>query len=161
MGAPTALTTSSLGPHSYDPGILPSLGLWITAIPEDSIDFDFNDAQASLRVQNVCVFDAFSVPNSLTANHPLFGIARAHIDSLVMRWSAIKRRVHVHDLADKFSGDFIEDSATVAVTASTQPSAPPLSIGAFHGFRFVSDAAATSTTNFAQIGQMQDGVFFV
>ena len=161
MGPPTPSTTSSLGPHSYDPGVLPSLGFWITAIPEDSIEFEFDEASASMKVRDVCVFDAFTIPNSLTANHPLYGIGRAKIDSLVLRWSGIKRTVHVHDVADKFSGDFIEDSATVQVMATTQASSPPLTIGAFHGFRFVSDAAVTTHTNFAQIGKMQDGVFFV
>jgi len=114
-----------------------------------------------MTVRDVCVFDAFTIPNSLTPNHPLFGIGRARIDSLVLRWSGINRMVHVHDVPNKFSGDFIEDSATVAVTASTQPSAPPLTIGTFDGFRFVSDAGVTSHSNFAQIGKMQDGVFFV
>lgn len=158
MGSNSAV--SSLGPHSYDPGLLPSGAFWITRIPEDSIDFEFDEAEASMSIRNVCLFDAFTVPNSLTANHPFFGIARAEINSLVMRWQGVKRKVHVENPSAGFSGDFIEDTATIAVTATTQASSPPFTSLALHGFRFVSDPAATSKSNFAQIGRMQDGVFF-
>jgi hypothetical protein len=113
-----------------------------------------------MSIRNVCLFDAFTVPNSLIANHPLFGIARAEINSLVMRWQGVKRKVHVENHSVGFSGDFIEDTATIAVTATTQASSPPFTPLALHGFRFVSDPAATSKSAFAQIGRMQDGVFF-
>jgi hypothetical protein len=142
-----------LGLHSYDPGIAPTLALWVIAIPEGAAKSDLNDGRAELHLRNICsVFDAFSVPNSLTPAHPLGNIVSAAIESLDLTWSGITRSIiGFSDPVNQFSGDFFETSASINVTVQTQKSTG-------HGFRFVS--SATTTVNFAQIGRERNGVFF-
>ena len=112
-----------------------------------------DDGTAELHVRNICsVFDAFSVPNSLTPTHPLGNIVSAIIESLDMKWSGVTRRIiGFSDPSNRFSGDFFETSASIQVSVRTLKSTG-------HGFRFVS--SATTKVNFAQIGRETNGVFF-
>jgi hypothetical protein len=140
-----------LGPHSYDPGITPSLVTWTTPIPEDGVEINLHRGRASLRVRNVCVFDAFTVRNSLTLNHP-DGIVGATIDSMHLAWSGVTREIPGFSApVNGFAGDFVETAASIEVTVTTQNKDG-------HGFRFVSDA--TTAIHFAQIGRERNGVFF-
>jgi hypothetical protein len=125
----------------------------VTPIPDGGAESDFDDGTAELHVRNICsVFDAFSVPNSLTPTHPLGNIVGAVIESLDLKWSGITRSViGFSDPVNQFSGDFFETSAAISVTARTE-----MSTG--HGFRFVS--SATTQVNFAQFGRETNGVFF-
>jgi len=150
-----------LGPHSYDPGVSENDVVWTTEIPEDSIEFDLREEEASLHVKNVLVFDAFTVPNSLSTFHPL-GKVHAIINSLRMEWRGTTNRRTHSDCNDAFRGSFFEDSATIEVIATTPPvpatTCPPRA--ARNGFKFVSDPAHTTITHFAQIGREHNGVFF-
>ncbi len=142
-----------MGAHSYDPGLLPTGTFWITPIPEDAVEVDFDEGEAELRVRDVCVLDALTVANSLNPAHPR-GLFRALINSLRIRWSGLKRTVPgFRDSTNKFAGDFLETSATIEVTATTPPETGP-------GFRFLSDAPETTETLFAQIGRERNGGFF-
>jgi hypothetical protein len=124
----------------------------VTPIPNGGARADFDKGTAELHLRNVCVFDAFSVPNSLTPTHPLGNIVGAVIESLDLRWSGITRSIlGFSDPVNQFSGDFFETSATIQVTATTKKSTG-------HGFRFVS--SATTEVTFAQFGQETNGVFF-
>jgi hypothetical protein len=69
-----------------------------------------------------------------------------------MHWSGVKRRISFTstDPDDRFAGDFIENTATIEVDVVTLPSTG-------HGFRFVSDPAGTTVSNFAQIGRERNG----
>jgi hypothetical protein len=158
---PTAPGASPLGPHSYDPGVDENDVVWTTEIPESSIDFDFDDEEASLHVKNVLVFDAFTVPNSLDTHHPM-GKVHAIINSLKMEWRGTTMRRSHSDCTDAFRGSYFEDIATIEVTATTPPgparACPPTA--ARNGFRFVSDPAKTSVSHFAQIGREHNGIFF-
>ncbi len=150
-----------MGPHSYDPGLSESEVIWSTEVPEESIKVSFGKEEASLRLRNVLVFDTFTVPNSLDQHHPIPKV-NAVINSLRIKWSGtIARKSHT-DCVDAFRGSFLENAATIEVTATTPPmpasSCPPRV--ARHGFRFVSDPAETTISHFAQIGREQNGVFF-
>ena len=115
---------------------------------------DLDAGTAELHAENICaVFDAFTVPNSLSKDRPL-GFVSGRIESIDLKWSGvIKSFLGVHDTANQFAGDFFEiGNVTIAVTALT-----PVSTG--HGFRFVSDPAST-IVNYAQIGSERNGVFF-
>lgn len=135
--------------------------MWNAAIPSGSVEFDLEDEEATLNVKNVLVFDGFTVPNSLNTFHPL-GHANAVMNSLRMKWSGTTNRRSVNDCADAFRGDFLENTATIAVTATTPPTpartCPPTPPR--NGFRFVSDPASTSISHFAQIGREHNGVFY-
>lgn len=49
--------------HSYDPGFLPTGTFWITPIPEDAVEVDFDEGEAQFRLKDVCVFDFLTVEN--------------------------------------------------------------------------------------------------
>ena len=68
--------------------------------------------------------------------------------SFHLRWHGVKQRVRVRDTSNDFAGRFIEDTAEIGWSAREA------------GFRFVSDPARTSTTEFALIGQESNGRFF-
>jgi hypothetical protein len=107
------------------------------------------------------VFDGFTVPNALDEAHPA-GRVNSIIDSLRIEWSGTTRETSFSDCGvNGFRGNFLENSATIEVTATTPPlperSCPPRP--ARNGFRFVSDPAHTTVSHFAQIGRERNGVF--
>jgi hypothetical protein len=123
-------------------------------VPEGSGKVDLAAGSAELHAENICaVFDAFTVPNSVSPDRPL-GFVSGRIDSVDIKWSGIiKSFIGVHDVVNHFAGDFFQiANVTIAVTAVT-----PVSTG--HGFQFVSDPAST-VVNYAQIGSERNGVFF-
>jgi len=147
-----------LGPHSYDPGVSPTLGLWTIEIPEGSVDVDLDEGEAVLHLENVCrVFDAFSVPNSLNPLHPL-GLVSGFLQSLRIQWKGITKKLSFSN-GKTFKGDFIENSATIAVTVRTPHTKPPFTPTPQDGFQFVADPAST-VSNFAQIGHESNGALF-
>lgn len=150
---PATPNGSPLGFHSYDPGIAAgSLVMWAASFPTGSGKVDTDGGTAELHVRNVCVFDAFTVPNSFDPNHAM-GIFSAIINSMKIEWSGVTRSVlEFSDATNKFRGDFFECSAKIAVSATT-----PKDTG--HGFHFESDPATTHT-NFAQFGTEHNGMFF-
>jgi len=84
---------------------------------------------ASLRAENVCVFDAFTVPNSLDLARPLGNLVKGVINRLHIEWSGVERTISgFSDSTDQFRGDFIENSARIEVVVTT-----PASTG--HGFK--------------------------
>jgi hypothetical protein len=135
--------------------------MWNAAIPLGAVDVDLDEEEATLHVKNVVVFDGFTVPNSLNTFHPM-GHVNSVINSLRLRWKGMKDVKSVRDCEDGFRGRFIEDSATIEVTATTPPTparvCPPTP--ARNGFQFVSDPAETTVSHFAQIGREQNGAFF-
>jgi hypothetical protein len=140
--------------HSWDAGISESLTFWTIPVPEDAGEVDLDDGTAEFHAENICaVFDAFTVPNSLSPDRPL-GFVSGRIDSVDIKWSGVtKSFLGIHDAANHFMGNFFQiGNVTIAVTATT-----PKSTG--HGFRFVSDPA-TTTVNYAQIGSERNGVYF-
>jgi hypothetical protein len=123
-------------------------------VPEGSGEVDLDDGTAEFHAENICaVFDAFTVPNSISPDRPL-GFVSGRIDSVEIKWRGVtKSFMGVHDATNHFSGDFLQiGMVTIAVTATT-----PKTTG--HGFRFVSDPATTKV-NYAEIGRERNGVFF-
>ena len=104
-----------------------------------------------LEARNISLGDTFTVDNSFSGT---FARVPAVFDSLRIEWRGIMNTIRFSDAADKFAGYFLENSATIEVTASTPPS------GSLHGYRFVSDAASTTISHFAQIGHEHNGAFF-
>lgn len=137
--------------HSYDPGTSRNGVFWTTAVPWDSVEFDFEEGKAQLRLRNIPVFDVFIVPNSLDGDRPRGAPVSARIDTLDLRWSGVTRTTSFTstDPRDMFAGTFKETGAHITVTATT-----PRATG--HGFRFVSDPN-TGATEYAQIGIHRSG----
>jgi hypothetical protein len=146
----------SASPHSYDLGISRTTLFWTAPITPSSVEVNFDEGEAELEIRNYCVLDAFTIPNSVDAAHPLGHPVAAVINCLKMRWSGIKEMTSFTstDPLDHFAGDFIENSTTMELDVTTLPSTG-------HGFHFVSDPPATTITNFAQIGKERNGKFAV
>jgi len=158
-----------LGLHSWDAGVSPTSVAWVAQIPEGSVHVNLDNGSASLHASNICVFDAFTVGNSLNTARPLGNLVKGVINSLHIEWSGVSRRVSgFSDSANCFRGDFVENTATISVTAttprnvSTQPN--PNGQGCvtkdLHGFRFVSGPARMNVSDVAQIGSESNGIFF-
>jgi len=81
------------------------------------------------------------------------------INSLEMEWSGVISKDTANQSMNKMRGTFVENTATIAVTATT-PRTMVTTLSNGNGFKFVSDPASTSKSNFAQIGQEQNGIFF-
>jgi hypothetical protein len=104
---------------------------------------------AALLIGNIPVFDAFTIPNSLTPSHPMGAPVTATI-SLHILWTSVSRRInHFSNAAGRFRGSFAETKVIVDVVANT----PSMN------FEAVTDPLST-VTNFAQIGHEADGFFF-
>jgi hypothetical protein len=140
-----------LGPHSYDAGISRTGVFWVARIPEESVEVQLGTGEASLDVTNLLVIDAFTVQNSLDPTHPM-DLAPGRIEALHLEWSGVTRRLEFQDPTNRFAGLFLENSASIAVTATTLPG------GERHGFTFTSEA--TTASNFAEVGRDRNGVFF-
>ena len=110
-------------------------------------------------MQNVCVYDAFTIPNSIQGVNRSVNQVKGIINSLDIDWSGILSTETANQSTNKMRGTFLETSAKIAVTATT-PRTAVTALSNGHGFRFVSDPASTSVKNFALIGHEQNGVFF-
>ena len=120
---------------------------------------DLKAGTASLHVQNACVYDAFTVPNSILGVNRPVNQAKGILDRLEMEWSGIIKRDDANEPLNQMRGSFVENTARISVTATT-PMTMVTTLSNGHGFRFVSDPASTSVSNFAQIGFERNGIFF-
>ncbi len=129
--------------HDFNPGIAPSGLFWTIRIPDESVEVELDDAEASMKLSDVEIRDFFNIGNALMRGKSVHADVNFHV-----RWSGVKKRVHTRDATNQFDGRYIEDTATMAWSAEEK------------GFKFVSDPADTSITLFAEIGHERNGVFF-
>lgn len=150
--------------HSWDAGVSQTSVAWVANIPEGSAHVDLEDGRASLHARNICLFDAFTVPNSLDTSRPLGNLVKGIVNSLDIEWSGISRTVtNFSDSANCFRGTFVENTATIAVTATTPMNTvtgPGCAFRKLDGFRFQSGPASGNVSDFAQIGHERNGIFF-
>jgi hypothetical protein len=135
--------------HDFDPGIKPYPGglFWTVPLSHDSVTVEFGAGKASMRVSDLALSDFFNIPNALFhLQDPLSTSATASFD---ITWSGpITSRKHVEDASAGFSGEFLLNQATMSWSASNG-----------QGFSFATDAKPT-TSAFAQLVKIQNGVFF-
>lgn len=112
-----------------------------------------------MHVENICVLDAFTLANSVQGVSREVNQARGIINSLHIEWSGIIATETANEPVNKMRGSFIENTAKIAVTATT-PRTMVTTLSNGHGFRFASNDASTSVSNFALIGQEQNGIYF-
>ena len=132
---------------------------WAVEIPGESSEVDLDEGTASLHVQNVCVYDSFTIPNSIMGVNRTVNQVKGIINSLDIDWSGIITTETANQPINKMRGTFVENTAKVAVTATT-PRTAVTALSNGHGFRFDSDPPSTSVNHFALIGHEQNGVFF-
>jgi hypothetical protein len=117
---------------------------WTVRLPnETGLLIDFDAAEATLTA-DLDVLDYTKLPNA----RALGPAVPAAVTYEVIWGVPSKRVVSVADKAHGFRGSFVENTASLAWSAS-QP-----------GFKFVSDAANASTSVFAQLGRERNGLFF-
>ena len=148
-----------MGPHSWDGGLSATSVFWAVEIPDGSAHVDLDSGTASLHVKNICVYDAFTVANSIMGVNRTVNQVKGIINSLEIEWSGITTIETANEPVNKMRGPFVENRAQIAVTATT-PRTMVTSLSNGHGFRFVSDPAPTSVNHFALIGHEQNGIFF-
>jgi hypothetical protein len=129
--------------HDFNPGIAPSGLFWTIRVPDERVDVDLEDATASMNLSDLEIRDFFTLTNALQGGKSVHADASFHV-----RWSGVTNRVKLRDATNQFTGNYIEDTATINWSAQEA------------GFKFVSDPANTSTTVFAEIGHERNGVFF-
>ena len=115
--------------------------------PPDGISIEFGAGKANMIAGDLAMEDYFTIPNALFRF-----LDPAEVDasvSLDITWSGpITDRSSIDDATQRFSGDFLLNQATMTWSASNEL-----------GFNFVSNPSGT-TSVFAQLGHMQNGVFF-
>jgi hypothetical protein len=148
-----------LGPHAWDGGLSPTSVFWAVRIPNGGAHVDLDRGTASLHVRNICVFDAFTVPNSIMGVNRPVNLVLGSIDALDIEWSGIQNPQPANQSVNRMRGTFGEGIASIAVKAST-PRTMVTTLSNGHGFSFVSDPASTSVNHFALVGQEQNGVYY-
>jgi hypothetical protein len=132
-----------LNPSDYHPTGL----FWTIEIPESGIQVHLGKGYALMEAINVPIFDYGNIGNAL------FGGAPRTPGTVSFRviWSGVKERVNIRNtdpIFGGFAGEFIRNTAQIEWTAITDD------------YTFVSAPLATSSSDFAEIGQERDGSFF-
>jgi hypothetical protein len=137
-------TNHSTQIHDYNPGFSPNGVFWTVRLPNDSgLLIDFDAAEATLTA-DLDLFDYTKVPNA----RALGPAVPAAVSYEVIWGLPSKREINVQDSAHVFRGRFVENTATLAFSASQA------------GFRFVSDPPSKSSSVFAELGRERNGFFF-
>jgi hypothetical protein len=153
--------------HDLNPTSFPPVGLfWTIEISEDDsgkpegdsqetgdsssggVEVELGRGSASMRVSNAPILDYGSIPNALFGGGPP---AVPGSVSFKVVWSGGSQRVNIRNtdpVYGGFEGEFIRGSAQMEWTAS---------VG---NYTFASDALATSSSSFAEIGREKNGSFF-
>ena len=96
-----------------------------------------------MEVEDAEVEDYFNIGNALTRGNSV-----AASVSLDVRWTGPGTKVKVSDTTNDFGGVFKQNTASLRW------------VGKEKGFKFVSDEASTSISNFAVLGKERNGRFF-
>lgn len=129
--------------HDFNPGITDSGLFWTIPIPDETISVNFAAGTGSFRANNVDVEDYHDVVNALLDGE--------EVDAQVswdIRWSHPLGRSKVRDVANGFTGDFVQNVAKIAWSGHTDTAS------------FVSDPAETSTNEFSLLAHERNGIFF-
>jgi hypothetical protein len=120
---------------------------WTVPIRDDAVSVHFGNGQARMTVDNMPITDYFDIPNALFRfEDPVSEPASCSFD---IRWSGpITDDSHIKNADEDYAGRFLLNQATMTWSARNTG-----------GFSFVSDPTPT-TSAFAQLGHMRNGVFF-
>jgi hypothetical protein len=153
--------------HDLNPSAFPPVGLfWTIEIAEDNsgehegdnqetgergdsgVEVEFGRGTASMRVSKAPILDYGTIQNALNGGGP--SPVPGSVSSKVV-WSGGGPKVNIRNtdpVFGGFEGQFIRDTAQMEWTAT---------VG---NYTFVSDALATSSSSFAEIGHERNGSFF-
>ena len=129
--------------HDFDPGLAPNGVFWTVPVAPNSVSVHSGEGEAAVDVNNLSLYDFFSLPNFFTGGSSAPAVVSYHL-----RWSGVTNRIKTRDVVNGFAGEFGENNATVEWSAQTDH------------FQFVSDPENTSTSYFSELGHERNGVFF-
>jgi hypothetical protein len=105
------------------------------------VQINLGKGTASLRLKDLPISDFHNIPNSLAG-----GPSVPAMVSFDVRWRDVIQRDTIRDQVNGFAGQFIENTATIQWSATTD-----------EDFAFESDE---NTFSYALIGKERNGVFF-
>jgi len=115
------------------------------AIPLDAIAVNPGAGRAVMEASNLHVLDFHDFGNAV------FGGGAPPTPATVsfrVEWFGVQQRAHVVNPDTNSTGEYVRNSARMEWTADSGD------------YVYVSDAAATSVSDFAEIGEERNGVFF-
>jgi hypothetical protein len=132
--------------HDFDPGIHPYPGGLFWTVPNPSLDsINLGRGTAHMAMSDVALNDFFNIPNALFRfQHPVSVGATASFD---IHWSGPVTSRGPVTASPGSAGELVMSSATMTWSARNDS-----------GFTFSSNPSGT-TSAFAQIGHVQNGVF--
>lgn len=146
--------------HDYNVHIDSNQVFWMVRVPDDAVDVDFRKGQATLRVDNLEVFDDHDLANSLTYGLGLPGDlgfpypkipgvfpVRATV-SFEVNWNGVLATAQIRNASQHFEGLFLETEATVRWSSQQQ------------GFTFESEAPNPTRNLISVLGRERNGAFF-
>lgn len=125
-----------------------------------AVNFDFSNAQATLSVAGLQVFDDHGIANSLTYGLGLPGdlgfpyqkippVSRVRATvSFDVEWSGSIATAQIRNTSQQFKGSFLQTGATIEWSAEE------------NGLQFQSEASNPSRNLVSVLGQEQNGAFF-
>jgi hypothetical protein len=123
---------------------MPNGVFWTTELPDDNALIVNLDAGEATLIADLDVLDYTKIPNALA----LGAAVPASVTYELRLRGPIAADMMVTDAANGFRGRFLANAATLSWSASRA------------GFKFVSDAADTSKSVFAELGRESNGLFF-
>ena len=139
-------TSFSTQVHDFDPGIDPYPGGLFWTVPKPTLGpIELGTGRASMSMANLALQDYFDIPNALFRfEDPVSTDASCRFD---VKWTGPATSTGPVDNTPGSTGQLVTTSATMTWSASNSL-----------GFRFVSNPSGT-TSAFAQLGRVQNGVF--
>jgi hypothetical protein len=135
---PTQLT-------DFNPGIASSGLFWTMALPIDAISVSLGAGSAVMQARNLQMLDFHDFGNSLFGG----GVPPTPATiSFSVEWSGVGQRAHVVNSDTNSTGEYVRNSAQMEWTANSGD------------YEYISAAASTSASDFAEIGEERNGVFF-
>ncbi|HYK90452.1 MAG TPA: hypothetical protein VE398_16880 [Acidobacteriota bacterium] len=135
--------------HDLNPSTFPPTGLfWTIEVPGDGITINSGAGLASLEAQDVPIFDYGNLGNAIFGGGPQPIAGRV---SFRVSWSGVGERVNIRNTDPVYGGfaaELVRNTAQMEWTATVGD------------LRFVSAPPATSSSSFAEMGHLRNGVFF-
>jgi hypothetical protein len=127
-----------------NPGIAQNGLFWTMALPQP-VDVNLGKGNAVMRGTDLHVLDFGDFTNSIGFG----GVPPVPATvSFTVQWSGVDDRAHVVNTDDGHAGEFVRNGAQMEWSAVVGD------------YEFVSAPLSTSTSDFAEIGQERNGVFF-
>lgn len=129
--------------HDYNPGITSGGLFWTIAVPDDSVQAEFTEAEAEFKLSELAITDYGSIPNGLFH----FAPPTAGEVSFDIRWTGATNHGTFTNAGQRFTMNFVQTGASISWRGRTGSDT-------FH------TTDGTQVAVFAQIARQRSGAFF-